>query len=65
MWTDPDTGKTYLRTKSGKIVSEVDDTLVMYTDPKTGKKYLAPRNGWNRFLTELVKCLIRVDLRGC
>ena len=47
MWTDPNTGKTYLRTKSGRIVSEVDENMIMYTDPKTGKKYLAPRAGKN------------------
>ena len=45
MWTDPNTGKVYLRTKSGKIVSEVDENMVMYTDPKTGKMYLAPKAG--------------------
>ncbi len=45
MWTDPSTGKTYLRTKSGRIVSEVDENMVMYTDPKTGKRYLAAKAG--------------------
>ena len=58
MWTDPDTGKTYLRTKSGRIVSEVDENMMMYTDPKTGKRYLASKPGVHS-LNSQKKLLVR------
>ena len=46
VFTDPVSGKVYIRTKSGRIVeAQMEEEMEIYVDPITGKTYLRTKSG--------------------